>query len=150
MAKSAFGQRLKSLFDNAVNAEIAAKLGVSEAAVGTYVRGRIPDGRKLIEIAKLTNCNLHWLLTGEGPRYIGDEKVFDLEYSIERHDDWLDVLNDWYDFEGRPNPMPETMGASFMGGWESFDRKQKIAAIRDLKMIFDRMSAVDEPDHNGQ
>lgn len=134
MAKSAFGQRLKDIFGNAVNAEIASKLGVSEAAVGTYVRGRIPDGDKLIKISNLTNCNIHWLLTGEGNRNIV-AKEFDIEYSIERNDDWLNVMRDWYEFEG--GVMPENQGASFMGGWKSFDMKQKVSALRDFKRFLD-------------
>lgn len=69
MAKSDFGIRLKAIFDNATNAVIAAKLGVSEDAVGTYVRGRVPPAEKLAEITNLTNCNLHWLLTGKGEKH---------------------------------------------------------------------------------
>jgi transcriptional regulator with XRE-family HTH domain len=63
---STFGERLRKAFDNASNAEIARKIGVSEPAVGNYVKGRIPDAEKLLQISNLTNCNLHWLLTGEG------------------------------------------------------------------------------------
>ena len=66
MPRSAFGKRLKEVFGNATNQEIADKLGVSAPAVQNYVSGRIPDGEKLQTIAKVTNCNLHWLLTGEG------------------------------------------------------------------------------------
>lgn len=66
--KSPFGTRLKAAFNNAVNIEIADKLGVTEGAVSNYVRGRIPDAEKLLEIANITKCNLHWLLTGEGDR----------------------------------------------------------------------------------
>lgn len=142
MAKSEFGERLKIAFDNAVNAEIANKIGVSEAAVGTYVRGRIPDGAKLVEISKLTNCNLHWLLTGDGPKYLSEFKEFDLEYAIDQHEDWVDVVKEWYEFEGET--MPDTMGASFMGGWRSFDKQQKMDAIRDFKAFLDRIKDKDD------
>lgn len=72
MAKSEFGIRLKTVFDDAVNAVIAEKIGVSEDAVGTYVRGRVPPAEKLIDIHNLTNCNLQWLLTGKGEMYFSE------------------------------------------------------------------------------
>lgn len=128
-----FGERLKAAFNFASQAEIARKMGVSEAAVKNYIDGRVPNADKLLQIRALTNCNLDWLLTGEG----NTKREFDLESSVGRHDDWLDVINEWYEFEGRENPMPETMGASFMGGWRSFDRDKQIAAIRDFKNFLD-------------
>ena len=60
-----FAKRLRHAFENADNKAIAAKLGVTPAAVSNYFNGRIPDAEKLILIAESTNCNLHWLLTGE-------------------------------------------------------------------------------------
>lgn len=73
MAKSDFGQRLKEAFGNATNAVIGNKIGVSEGAVGFYVRGRVPDSEILVKIADVTNCNLHWLLTGEGKQSLSDQ-----------------------------------------------------------------------------
>lgn len=66
MEKTSFGERLKKAFGNAKQVEIARKMGVSESAVKNYVAGRVPDAEKLLLIKNLTNCNLHWLLTGEG------------------------------------------------------------------------------------
>lgn len=60
-----FGKRLRHAFGNADNTTIAGKLEVTPAAVSNYFKGRVPDAEKLLLIAKLTNCNLHWLLTGE-------------------------------------------------------------------------------------
>jgi transcriptional regulator with XRE-family HTH domain len=65
---SSFGKRLKETFDNTSNQSIAEKLGVSKPALTAYMQGRIPPPDKLIEIAKLTQCNLNWLLTGEGTK----------------------------------------------------------------------------------
>ncbi len=135
-----FGERLKIAFSNAKNAEIARKIGVSEAAIKNYIDGRVPDADKLVKITSLTNCNLHWLLTGQGVKFLNDERIFDLEYSIDKHDNWHDVMNDWFSFEGRE--MPDTLGASFMGGWESYTAEEKIEALRDFKMLLDRV--VDE------
>ena len=61
-----FGNRLKQLFGNATNKAIASQIGASEAAVQTYAKGRVPPADVLIKIAEVTNCDLHWLLTGEG------------------------------------------------------------------------------------
>lgn len=66
MEKTSFGQRLRLAFGNAKYAQIAEKMGVSEATIKVYMAGRVPDADKLAKIAELTNCNLHWLLTGQG------------------------------------------------------------------------------------
>ena len=63
-----FGKRLKEIFKNASNVSIAEKLSLSKPALTAYMQGRIPPPDKLIEISKLTNCNLNWLLTGEGAK----------------------------------------------------------------------------------
>lgn len=60
-----FAKRLRHAFRDADNKTIASKLGVTAAAVSNYFNGRIPDAEKLLLIAQSTNCNLHWLLTGE-------------------------------------------------------------------------------------
>lgn len=70
---SDFGRRLKEAFKNSTNQSIAEKLGVTKSALTAYMQGRIPPADKLIEISRLTNCNLHWLLTGEGSRRISLE-----------------------------------------------------------------------------
>lgn len=65
---SDFGKRLKEIFDNSSNQSIAEKLNVGNSALTAYIQGRIPPPEKLIEIFKITNCNLNWLLTGEGSK----------------------------------------------------------------------------------
>lgn len=83
MEKTTFGQRLKLAFGNAKNAEIARKIGVGETAVSNYLSGRVPDAEKLVAIRNSTNCDLNWLLTGEG----STERD-----CIEIHDDLLGKL----------------------------------------------------------
>lgn len=63
---SDFGKRLKEAFNNISNQSIAEKLKVGNSALTAYIQGRIPPPEKLIEIVRLSNCNLNWLLTGEG------------------------------------------------------------------------------------
>jgi transcriptional regulator with XRE-family HTH domain len=62
---AAVGRRIKTAFGGKKNAEIARLLGISESAVSNYVSGRVPDAQTLLRICNLTNCNAHWLLTGE-------------------------------------------------------------------------------------
>ncbi len=87
MAKvSEFGRRLKTAFNNATNGVIARQLGVAETTVGFYVRGRIPDAEKLIEIANLTNRSIDWLLTGRDNEQSDEyeRKIFDEGLLIEK------------------------------------------------------------------
>jgi cellulose biosynthesis protein BcsQ len=67
---SGFGERLKDVFGHIQNKEIASRLGVSKPAITGYLQGRVPSADRLIEIAEFTGCNLHWLLTGIGPKRV--------------------------------------------------------------------------------
>lgn len=78
--QNAFGRRLKQIFHYATNKEIADKIGVSPPAVQNYATGRVPPAETLIKIAEVTNCDLHWLLTGEespSREKIVEAKTFD-------------------------------------------------------------------------
>lgn len=68
--KGGFGSRLREAFNNAKNVDIASKLGVTEAAVRNYIDGRIPSAEMLVAISERTNCSIHWLVTGEGPKHL--------------------------------------------------------------------------------
>jgi chromosome partitioning protein len=71
--RSPFGYRLKESFRGIPNKEIARKLGVSNAAVTTYMLGRIPPAEMLVEISRLTGRSIHWLITGEGEKFVNLE-----------------------------------------------------------------------------
>lgn len=135
-----FGDRLIEAFETDDKAFIAEKLGFSSVQ-GVY---KVLNGQRELDFEKLqrfrdyTKCSIDWLLTGEGPKVLSGYREFDIERSIERHDEWRGVMEDWFAFEGRE--MPETLGVSFMGGWERFDRQQKIAALKDFKMLLDRIA----------
>ncbi len=62
---SSFGERLKIAFQNARNAEIARKIGVSEPAIKKYMSGSMPSLDKLILIKNLTGRSLDWLIEGK-------------------------------------------------------------------------------------
>jgi hypothetical protein len=132
---SAFISRFRELFGTNEPAVIQRKLGVNYQSAKNYLHGRKPNADVLERIVEVTDVSLNWLLMGQGPMFLRDE--FDLERSIAVHDDWMGVIKDWYEFEG--GEMPDTQGASFMGGWRSFDRRQKADAIRDFKAFLDRI-----------
>lgn len=61
-----FPGRLKKAFGGASNAEIARRLGYkSQSPVTKFMSGTYPGPEVLIEIARVTKVNVHWLLTGE-------------------------------------------------------------------------------------
>lgn len=66
--ESGFGARLREAFNGAKNVEISRKLGITEAAVNNYVKGRIPPADTLLAIKTLTSCSIDWLLTGDGSK----------------------------------------------------------------------------------
>lgn len=131
-----FEERLVAAFDGANLKSIAEKMDVNYHTLRNWAKETrdIPPS-ELKKIARMTPVSLNWLLLEEGPRTIR-QLGFDLDYSVTRNEDWQEILEEWYDFEGRV--MPDFGGVAFMGGWESFTHKQRVAAITDLKMMLDR------------
>jgi chromosome partitioning protein len=72
-----FGLRLKEAFNGAQNKEIAHKLGVSNSAITTYMNGRIPPPITLVEISRLTSCSIHWLIMGDGSKWVSNPGRFE-------------------------------------------------------------------------
>lgn len=121
----------------AKNAPEAAKLlNISKQAVYDWQKNT-PSIENLLKISKSRNTSLHWILTGEGSKFVSSPE-FDLERSVELHDDWREVMDDWFTSEGRE--MPDTLGASFMGGWNTLSKKERIEAIKDFKMLLDKVA----------
>jgi cellulose biosynthesis protein BcsQ len=71
--KDKFPDRLRVAFNDARNADIARRLGVSKATVTLYMGGRLPPTDVLLQIAEETGCNLHWLMTGQGLKWAHPE-----------------------------------------------------------------------------
>ena len=64
---SPFGARLKQAFDGATGRGIGRKLGYSDTQMSLILAGQAElPFEKLIRVAELTECSLHWLITGEG------------------------------------------------------------------------------------
>ncbi|MGC2239085.1 MAG: hypothetical protein WA584_23220 [Pyrinomonadaceae bacterium] len=47
-------------------------LGISYQAAKNYLEGRLPDSGVLTIIAERTPYSIHWLLTGEGKKFVED------------------------------------------------------------------------------
>lgn len=68
-SKDKFPDRLRAAFNDARNIDIARQLDVSKATITLYMGGRLPPSEVLLKIAGETGCNLHWLMTGHGPKW---------------------------------------------------------------------------------
>ena len=51
-------------------ADIQRLLGISYQAAKNYLEGRLPDSSVLIIIAERTPYSIHWLLTGQGDKFV--------------------------------------------------------------------------------
>jgi ribosome-binding protein aMBF1 (putative translation factor) len=75
--RRAFARRLKDAFDHASNAEIARKLKTTDNTIKYYTDAdRLPAPEMLLQIARVTGINLHWLLTGNGERRVARHNLF--------------------------------------------------------------------------
>lgn len=78
--KIEFANRLKEVFRGLTDAEIARRCKVQQSAVKNYVDGsRLPTADVLLQIARVTGVNLHWLLTGSGSRRVESGNMFSEE-----------------------------------------------------------------------
>lgn len=69
-----FAERMKALVKN--NAKFSELIGVSPETVRQYKLGQIPVADVLLNISKVTNKSMEWLLTGqEKPYEISDNLV---------------------------------------------------------------------------
>jgi transcriptional regulator with XRE-family HTH domain len=131
-----FVERFIELFGTNEPAEVQRKLGINYQSALNYLGGRKPKAEVLEKIVEKTNVSLNWLLMGQGPKFAPDDSVFDLDRSLERHEDWRPVLDEWFSFEGRKLP-DDFLGANLMAGWKRFEGPQKKAALTDLKKLLD-------------
>ena len=66
----AFIGRFREVCDSSQPAEIARSLNISYQAAKNYLNGRLPDPTVLLAIAEKTRYSVHWLLTGEGEKFV--------------------------------------------------------------------------------
>jgi repressor LexA len=88
--KSTIGERLRTARDNKAldQAVLAEKIGVVTRTLQRWEKGeQIPDGIAITRIAKATNVQPTWLLTGDGEMYpvpVRHENVYALPASRQR------------------------------------------------------------------
>jgi hypothetical protein len=65
-----FVGRLIEICGSSQPADIARILKVSYQAAKNYLDGRLPDSKILLTIAEKTPYSIHWLLTGQGDKFV--------------------------------------------------------------------------------
>jgi transcriptional regulator with XRE-family HTH domain len=64
--KQALGERIRKIRADAGlrQWELARRLGTTQSAVHKYEHGVVPEPRRLVELARIGNTSLEWILTG--------------------------------------------------------------------------------------
>jgi hypothetical protein len=65
-------ERLVEICDSSQPNDIARLLNISYQAARNYLMGRLPDSKVLIIISEQTPYSIHWLLTGQGEKFVAD------------------------------------------------------------------------------
>jgi Bacteriophage CI repressor helix-turn-helix domain len=65
-----FTKRFIEVCGSSQPVEIARLLNISYQAAKNYLQGRLPDTKVLITISEETLFSIHWLLTGQGEKFI--------------------------------------------------------------------------------
>jgi transcriptional regulator with XRE-family HTH domain len=74
--KRALGRRIREVRREAGlrQRELAAFLGTTQSAIHKYERGVIPEPRRLLEIARVGETTVEWLLTGRHGETAGSQR----------------------------------------------------------------------------
>lgn len=124
---SSFGERLREAFGGISNKDIAERLGVSKSAVTNYVEGRIPSADMLAKISELTNYSIHWLITGQGSKLVGQKTDADLDKSkVERRRYAQDLLKRVLEVSGglQPAALAESLHIEPRALYEWYEGKE--------------------------
>lgn len=73
----------------------------------------------------------------EGAQQLGSIDEFDLDASLTRHNDMMDVLTEWYEHEGKVLPT-DFLGVLPDEGWKMMTLQERKGAIQDVKKLIDR------------
>src|SRR4030095_9577067 len=73
--ENGFGQRFAEACASEEPARIGRFLNISYQAAKNYLGGRLPEPRVLLRIAESTPYSIHWLLTGEGEKFVGSDRA---------------------------------------------------------------------------
>ena len=95
--KSTIGERIRSSRENKEldQTVLAGKIGVVTRTLQRWEKGdQIPDGISLTKIAKATNVQPTWLLTGDGEMYVNStlpENVYPIQGGLQRKSRTIDL-----------------------------------------------------------
>jgi predicted transcriptional regulator len=65
-----FVERFIEVCGGSQPADVARLLNISYQAAKNYLQGRLPDANVLKIISRRTSYSIHWLLTGEGKKFV--------------------------------------------------------------------------------
>lgn len=74
---SGFIKRFIEVCGSSQPVEVSQLLNISYQAATNYLNGRLPEARVLLVISRLTPYSIHWLLTGEGKKFVEDKQTRD-------------------------------------------------------------------------
>lgn len=99
MEENNFVERLIEVCGTSKPAEISRMLNVSYQAAKNYLQGRLPDSCVLLTISKQTKYSIHWLITGEGKKFVEnhrekDKEIFTDEMRAFVRRECLELLNE--------------------------------------------------------
>lgn len=94
-----FVERLIEVCSTSKPAKISRLLDVSYQAARNYLQGRLPEANVLLIISERTPYSIHWLITGEGKKFveINEEKgneIFTDEMRAFVRRECLDLINE--------------------------------------------------------
>ena len=104
----AFVDRFAEACGTCEPARIQRLLNISYQAAKNYIEGlRYPSTEILIIIAERTGCSIHWLLTGEGEKFVGAHTMADTPLSTGQTEAFVrkvcvEVINERFGSQGQP------------------------------------------------
>lgn len=93
-----FVERLIEVCGTSKAAEMSRLLDVSYQAAKNYLQGRLPESNVLLTISERTPYSIHWLVTGEGKKFVEtnqakDREIFTDEMRAFVRRECLDLIN---------------------------------------------------------
>ena len=95
-----FVERLVEVCGTSKPAEMSRMLDISYQAAKNYLQGRLPDSSVLLTISERTPYSIHWLITGEGKKFVEnglekDGEIFTDEIRAFVRRQFLDLFNEF-------------------------------------------------------
>lgn len=94
-----FVRRFVEVCGSSQPAAVSRLLNISYQAAKNYLQGRLPDSNVLLVIARKTPYSVHWLLTGQGAKLVGnrseqDTAIFSDEMKVLVRRECLGVIDE--------------------------------------------------------